>query len=173
MLITALLGILGALLQSILLDQSHEQFSLHYIVYWGTIAMIGACGALTAVAYRYYRSPSRWDREMWIEAAWLFVPSLLVGGVITVAIAAQYPELADLLPSIWMLLFGLGIWSVAKVFSRATYLVASYYFIAGSVSLLAAAKYPFAPAMMFIGFGIGQLLMSGVLAYDEKTQAGE
>jgi hypothetical protein len=170
---TALLGIFGAPLQPMLLDQTHEQFGLHYVIYWSAIALVGSCGALLGVAYRYYRSPSRWDREIWIEAAWLFVPSLAVGAVITVAIAGQYPELVNLLPAMWMLLFGLGVWSAAKVFSRAMSVVAGYYLLAGSVSLLLASKYPFAPAVMFCGFGIGQILMSGVLAYDEKTQATE
>jgi hypothetical protein len=166
---TALLGIFGAVLQPMLLDHAHEQFGLHYVVYWSTIALIGAIGALIGVAYRYYRSPSRWDRELWMEAAWLFMPSLGVGAVITVAIATQYPDLANLLPSLWMLLFGLGVWSVAKVFTRAMSFVAGYYLLVGSMALLLAARYPFAPALMFCGFGIGQLLMGGVLAYDEKT----
>lgn len=170
---TALLGIFGAVLQPLLLDRAHEQFGLHYVLYWSTIALVGSCGALIATAYRYYCWPNRWDRELWMEAAWLFVPSLAVGAVMTAAIAAQYPDLVNLLPAMWMLLFGLGVWSAAKVFSRAMSFVAGYYLLAGSISLLLAASYPFAPTVMFCGFGIGQLLMSGVLAYDEKTQAAE
>ncbi len=70
----------------------------------------------------------------------------------------------------WLLCFGLGVWSSAKVFPRSMYLVAAYYLLLGTVAMLLADRWVFSPIWMGLGFGMGQFLMSGVLAYDDKKK---
>lgn len=167
---TAVLAFLGAWLQAWLVGEASES-PLAYAVYWSAIASAGAGCALLASAWRYWGRPTSWDRAMWLEASRSFVPALAVGGLLTAVIALRYPSVASLLPGIWSLLFGLGVWATTRVFPRGMSGVALYYLIVGVVAILFAERWAFSPWWMSVAFGGGQLLMCGVLAYEERQQS--
>ncbi len=162
---------MGALLQPILLIGDSEHFASHYCWYWSRGGDDRkAPYRLPELAGDTISCRAVGTAELWSEAAWLFIPSLAVGTVLTITIAVQANELACYLPAIWMLLFGLGVWSAAKLFSRGMIAVALYYFITGKVDTCFHQHSPFSPYFMICGFGIGQILMTGVIAYDEKSR---
>ena len=166
---TAVLAFMGAGLQALFVGEASDS-PLPYAVYWSVIAAAGAGCAISATAWRYWGQPTSWDRAMWLEASRGFVPALAVGGLFTAVIALRYPAVASLLPGIWSLLFGLGVWATTRVFSRGMAGVAFYYFVVGVVALIFAEKWAFSPWWMVLAFGGGQLLMCGVLAYEERQQ---
>jgi hypothetical protein len=167
---TSLLGIVGSCLQPLILPD-HQVYS--FVVYWSSIAGVAILITLLSVYVKYSQSRARWDRELWLEAAIRFVPSIMVGAIITATWCWHQTLAVIYLPGMWLLCFGLGVWSSAKVFPRSMYLVAGYYFLAGTLALLFADRWVFSPVWMGGGFGIGQLLMSGVLAYDEQKSNTE
>lgn len=169
---TACLAIAGASLQHWFVGNASEA-PLAYAIYWSAIAGAGAGCAVLATAWRYWGRPTSWDRGLWFEASRSFVPSLVVGGLLTAVIATRYTEAAAALPGIWGLLFGLGVWSAARLFPRAMAGVAAYYFLIGTVALIMAEKWSFSPLWMAAAFGVGQAVMCGVLAYDERQQSRE
>ncbi len=169
---TSLLAIVGASLQVWFVGDASKA-TLAYVIYWSVIAAAGASCAVLATAWRYWVRPTSWDRQLWLEASWSFVPSLLVGGLLTAVIALRYPDIAVALPGIWSLLFGLGVWSAARLFPRAMTGVASYYFAVGAAALVLAEYWPYLPLWMAVAFGGGQAIMCGVLAYDERQQTRE
>ncbi len=73
---TSLLGIVGSCVQRLVL--SGDQV-LDFVVYWSSIAGIAILITLTSVYIKYAQSRTRWDRELWLEAALRFVPSIMVG----------------------------------------------------------------------------------------------
>lgn len=167
---TACLAIVGASLQAWFVGNPAEA-PFRYAVYWSVIAAVGACCAIMATAWRYWVRPTSWDRELWFEASRSFVPALAVGGLLTGVIVWRYQEMAGALPGIWSLLFGLGVWSAARLFPRTMSGVAAYYFLAGTLALMSAEKGLYSPLWMAVAFGGGQLIMCGVLAYDERQQS--
>ncbi len=166
---TAVLAILGAGLQAWIVGDASVS-PLAYAVYWSVIAAAGAGCALLASAWRYWGRPTSWDRAMWFEASRGFVPSLAVGGLLTAVIALRYPAVATLLPGMWSLLFGLGVWTTTRVFPRGMSGVAVYYLVVGVAAVIMAEKSALSPWWMAVAFGGGQLLMCGVLAYEERQQ---
>jgi hypothetical protein len=169
---TVLLAVVGASLQVLCIGNAGDS-PFAYAVYWSVIAGAGAGCAVMATAWRYWVRPTSWDRGLWFEASRGFVPSLVVGGLLTAVIAVRYPEMTVALPGVWSLLFGLGVWSAARLFPRAMAGVAAYYFSVGTVALILTEKWPYSSLWMAVAFGGGQLIMCGVLAYDERQQSSE
>ena len=167
---TALLAFFGAALQAWSVGDASED-PLAYFVYWSVIAAAGAGCAILATAWRYWGRPTSWDRALWFEASRSFVPALAVGGLLTAVIALRHPGAATLLPGIWSMLFGLGVWATTRIFPRSMSGAALYYFVVGVVALVFADNWPFSPLWMAAAFGGGQLLMCGVLAYEERQQS--
>ena len=166
---TAVLACLGAALQTWIVDDASEA-PLAYAVYWSVIAAAGAGCAILATAWRYWGRPTSWDRALWLEASRSFVPALIVGGLLTTVIGLRYPGAASMLPGIWSLLFGLGVWATTRIFPRGMAGVAGYYLAVGVAALILAERWVFSPWWMAVAFGGGQLLMCGVLAYEERQQ---
>ena len=93
-----------------------------------------------------------------------FVPCLVAGGLLTMVMAVSVPEGLVLLPGLWQILFGLGIFASCRLLPRAIWYVAAFYLLAGLGTLIVA-RGPMALAPWAMGgpFGIGQLMAAGVL----------
>jgi hypothetical protein len=108
------------------------------------------------------------DLSLRREITWLaveqFVPCLAAGGLVTVVLVRSAPETLWMLPGLWQILFGLGVFASCRLLPRATFGVAVFYLVAGLLSLsLARGDAAFSPWTMGIPFGVGQLCAAGVL----------
>jgi hypothetical protein len=76
-----------------------------------------------------------------------------------------------MLPGLWSILFGLGIFASYRLLPRATFWVGVHYLVAGSFCLAwAQGEYAFSPLAMAIPFGIGQLLAAAIIYWTlERT----
>jgi hypothetical protein len=93
-----------------------------------------------------------------------FLPCLVVGALITVAIAVVAPETAWMLPGLWALVFGLGVFASARLFPRPVVWVAAYYLLAGTACLASGKRFEtLSPWMMAATFGVGQLLAAAIV----------
>jgi hypothetical protein len=97
---------------------------------------------------------------------------MAAGGLVTPVLAT--PEHAWLLPGLWQVLFGLGIFASYRLLPPATFWVALFYLLAGVVCLLIArGEAALTPWAMGVPFGVGQLLAAGVLYWTLERGNGE
>ncbi|MDX2037208.1 MAG: hypothetical protein SFX72_11200 [Isosphaeraceae bacterium] len=135
-----------------------------YLRLWIGAALVSAVVAGVEMVARGRLVKSPLSRGITWLAVEQFLPSLMAGGVVTVAIVRAGIEYLWLLPGLWAILFGLGIFASCKLLPRATYVVAFYYLIAGFLALtFARDQYALSPWSMGLTFGVGQWLAAGVL----------
>jgi hypothetical protein len=135
-----------------------------YLTLWISAAFLSALAAGTEMAVRCWRSAS----SLAVEITWLaveqFLPCLLAGALLTAVLVLCAPDSAWMLPGLWQMLFGLGIFASHRLLPRATLGVAFFYLLAGALVLaLARDAAALSPWAMGVPFGVGQLYAAAVL----------
>jgi hypothetical protein len=117
------------------------------------------------------RSPAA-RRATW-QVVEQFVPCVVAGGLITAVLVRCAPESCWMLPGLWAVLFGLGVFSVGRLLPRAIAWVGVFYVAAGIVSLIAGSDgAALSPWAMGAVFGPGQLASAGILYVTIERSAG-
>lgn len=94
----------------------------------------------------------------------LLRPFGAAGAVITFVIAEVSPATIWVLPGLWQILVALIGFAAVTTLPRSIVWPAGWYFLCGAVVLtLAAREAAFSPWMMGVPFGVGQLLVAGIL----------
>jgi hypothetical protein len=115
---------------------------------------------------RSQRVHSGFAREMIHAAVEQFMPSVVIGILLTVVLVSTAPQQLWMLPGLWQLLFSLGIFASCRFLPRPMFAVGLWYLTAGLICLaLASAAGTLSPWYMGVPFGIGQLLVAAVLRY--------
>jgi hypothetical protein len=135
-----------------------------YLLLWIGAAIVST--ALTAVEMtvrcRRSASPSA-ARLTWL-AVEQFLPCTIAGSILTLVLSLAAPESLWMLPGLWGMLFGLGVFASNRLLPRPVFWVALYYLGCGAASLaLARGEWAFSPWTMGITFGGGQFLAAVVL----------
>jgi hypothetical protein len=105
-------------------------------------------------------------REMVQSAVAQFLPAVMVGFLLTVALMRAAPEEAWMLPGLWELIFSLGVFASCRFLPWQMFAVGVWYLAAGLFCLAAAsATRTLSPWAMGIPFGVGQLLVAAVLQF--------
>ncbi len=135
-----------------------------YLALWVAVAAVSAAMTGIEMFVRCRRSASETSARLTRMVVEQFLPCMVVGALLTVAIAVVAPETAWMLPGLWGLVFGLGVFASARLFPKPVVWVAAYYLLAG-VACLAGAKRlePLSPWLMALTFGVGQSLASAVV----------
>jgi hypothetical protein len=93
-----------------------------------------------------------------------FLPVATAGAILGIVVLFRLPEHCRLLPGIWQLLMGVGIFAVLSNLPRQMIVAAVFYFGAGTLSLLlSGTQGPVTAALMALPFGLGQLLVAAIL----------
>ena len=93
-----------------------------------------------------------------------FLPVAAAAAILGSVVTIVAPEHSRLLPGMWQLLMGIGIFAVLSNLPRQMVIAAVFYFAAGTASLImSAAEWPATVLLMAIPFGIGQLLVAAIL----------
>jgi hypothetical protein len=97
--------------------------------------------------------------DMLMAAAEQFLPAAIGAALITAILKATAPETLWMLPGLWQVILGLGIWAACASLPRPLMLVAGWYMAAGLVTLAyAQGAHALSPLAMALPFGIGQIL---------------
>lgn len=101
-----------------------------------------------------------------------FLPCLIAGAAIGWIIIDQAPTLIWILPGLWQILIGLGLFAATTMLPRNVLCAAAWYLVSGLVVfLLSAQSMTLTPWAMGIPFGVGQILLACVLHWaPEKTK---
>ena len=143
-----------------------------YLTLWVGAAVVSAAIAGGFMVDRMRRGGSSWTRNTTRLAIEQFLPCVVAGGLLA-ALAFSQPEIAWLLPGLWQLLFGLGIFATGFLLPTAVRGVAAWYLAMGIASLaIARGESALAPWAMAVPFGVGQLLAAAVLYWTLERGGG-
>jgi hypothetical protein len=142
-----------------------------YLTLWVTVAIVSAAITGIEMLVRSHRAASETAvrlTRMFVEQ---FSPCLIVGAILTLAIAVVAPETAWMLPGLWALVFGLGVFASARLFPRPVVWVGAYYVLAGTACLLGAKRLdPLSPWLMAGTFGLGQLIAAAAVYWSVERK---
>ena len=140
---------------------------LAFLRYWAGVAAVAGIVGLVEVAYNYVVFDHASGRRRTRQVLGQFLPGAIGAAVLTVSFAHVSPRLVPLLPGIWAVCFGVGIFASRPYLPRLSGLVALFYFAAGSLLLWTANMDAPLNAWHVGGtFGVGQLMAAAVLYWE-------
>ena len=157
--LSGLTALLGAVLQPYLTDPGA---TLVYILYWLNIAAINTLLCGSSILMCYLRDSNHRRRQA-RKTLGQFIPCLLACALITMVLLRIDLALAPILPGLWAILFGLGIFSSRPYLPKAAGWIGVFYVTAGGVLLFLAPDAGLSPWSMGATFGFGQLAAAAML----------
>jgi hypothetical protein len=142
-----------------------------FVVYWVAVAACAGFVGVSEIVYNYIVHDEALARRRTQRVIGQLLPGLFGGAVVTASFVHLGTALVPLLPGIWALSFGLGIFASRPYLVRASGWVALYYCAAGAVLLWTAGGPETLNAWTVGGtFGVGQLLTAGVLYWNLEQE---
>jgi hypothetical protein len=165
------LALAAAALQPYLVEP--ESQVTDFLVLWLVVASINIMMAAVQLWRRMRLANSRLVRQATLLAAEQFLPSIFVGAVVTLCVYRYAREAAWMLPGLWSLIFSLGIFASYRLLPRQVAWVGLYYVAAGAACLVGGqGAQAFAPWLMALSFGGGQVFGAAVLYWTLERQDG-
>src|SRR5262249_5599965 len=160
---TGVLALAAAGIQMLWLpDPAAHVFS--YLALWITTAAVSIVLIGIEMVARSRRIHSGLADEMIHAATEQFIPAGVAGALLTVVLFRFAPESLWMLPGLWQIVFSLGFFASCRSLPPPMLAVGVWYLAAGLASLaFANGAQAFAPWAMALPFGLGQLLMAGIL----------
>jgi hypothetical protein len=161
--VTGLIALVAAIAQSQVLPNASQR-PLVWLSLWLMVAVISGALISSELVLRYRYAATHSLRSTTWLAVQQFVPSVIAGALITVAIARTAASAMWILPGVWSILVAVGLAATGNLLPRAVYLAAIHYLAAGLLCLLwGQGTSALAPWTMAVTFGIGQLVTSLIL----------
>ena len=138
-----------------------------FVIYWVAVAICAGFVGVSEIVYNYVVHDEALAKRRTRRVVGQLLPSLLGGALVTASFVHLSTALVPLLPGLWALAFGLGIFASRPYLVRASGWVALYFYAAGA-ALLWTARGPETLNAWAVGgtFGVGQLLTAGVLYWN-------
>lgn len=163
----------AALIQATLLPQPIEHVPA-YLSLWVGAALLSMAVTGLVMYLHCLQSDSPLTRSTTALALGQFLPCVVTGGLLTFVLVHHAPASLWMLPGLWSLLFGLGIFASYRLLPRPTFWVAVFYQAAGVGCLVfAQGDHALSPWAMGVPFGAGQLLAAGILYWTLEREHGE
>ena len=165
--LTGILGFVAAAIQPWWQSKWANQ-DAGFLTLWVTVAVISMIVVVSDMLIRYYQDPTARTRRLTLTVMKCLAPSILVGGGLSVVLAQSAPESIWMLPGLWSLLLGLGIYAAAPHLPKELLQVGIWYLGCGFACLIlsddANTSKAWSMAMsMAIPFGVGQLLTAWLI----------
>jgi len=144
-----------------------------YLRVWVTTAIVSAAliGMQTLTRARLIHSGLA--DEMIFMAVEQFLPSVGAGALIAVALIRFVPSCVWMLPAMWQITFSLGVFASCRFLPRPMTAAAGWYLLTGLVCLAIGDRRALTPWTMGIAYGVGQLIVAGVLLWGSKENPDE
>lgn len=159
---TGVMALATAIVQVLLLEPILDPVT--FVAVWTALAIV--CAALIGfeMIARTKRHHGGLADVMLFNAVEHFLPVGAAGAVVCAIVLRWAPDAAWLLPGLWQLLIGVGLFVALRFLPRSISIAAAWYFLAGATVLIVSAQSrALSPWAMGIPFGIGQLLTAGLL----------
>ena len=166
---TGMFAILAAAAQALWLPDPAHHISA-YLGVWVSTAVFSA--ALTGVQMytRARRIHSGLSNEMLRMAVEQFLPSAAAGLLVTIVLLRYVPFATWMLPGMWQIIFGLGIFSSCRFLPRPMLAAGAWYLLTGLSCLAMGGNRAFSPWTMGISYGAGQLLVAAILLFSTSRE---
>jgi hypothetical protein len=103
-----------------------------------------------------------------------FLPVGGMGAVVGAILLRFAPDAAWLLPGLWEMLVGVGLFVGVRFLPRSIAFAGAWYFLAGAATLiLSSPTRGLSPWAMAIPFCVGQMLMAALLHFAQETRDAE
>lgn len=135
-----------------------------YVAVWTAVAIVSAALIGAEMVARSRRHHGGLADAMLFQAVEHFLPVGIAGAVIGAIVLRFAPDVAWLLPGLWQILLGVGLFVAMRFLPRSIAIAAAWYLVSGAVVLILASQSRTLSAwLMGLPFGIGQLMMAGLL----------
>ncbi len=135
-----------------------------YLALWVATAALSIVLVGIEMVARSRRIHSGLADEMIHAATEQFIPAGVAGALLTVVLYRFAPESLWMLPGLWQIVFSLGFLACCRSLPRPMFAVGVWYLGTGLAMLaFANGARAFAPWAMAGPFGVGQLMMAGIL----------
>jgi hypothetical protein len=166
--VIALTGVLAAATataQSLwLTDPTHQP--LPFFAAWAVTAIASAALIGAEMVARTRRHHAGLADAMLMNAVEQALPAGVAGAAIALVLIQLAPEILWVLPGLWQVLVGLGIFASVRSLPRAVAWAGTWYVAAGIVVLaLSAQTQALSPWTMGLPFVVGQLLLAAILHF--------
>jgi len=169
---TGVLALFAAGTQAILIPEPATAV-FGYLALWVATAAASVILIASEMVARSQRIHTGLADEMIHTATEQFIPAGVAGTLLTVVLYRVGPDVLWMLPGLWQIVFSLGFFASCRSLPRAMFAVGVWYLAAGLASLaFANGEQAFSPFAMALPFGLGQLLMAGIL-YRSGTSHAE
>jgi len=169
---TGLFALVAAGVQSLWIPSPAGHIS-EYVGLWFATALVSAVLAGVHMYTRSRRIHSGLSDEMIHMAVEQFLPAVGAGLLLTLVVLRAAPELAWMLPGLWQVIFSLGIFASRRFLPRPIVSTGVWYLMTGLLCVGLAGTRALSPWAMAIPFGVGQLLVAGILFFCAKESGDE
>jgi hypothetical protein len=162
---TGLLAMAAAGLQAVAVKNPTANM-LGYLVLWITTAAVAVLVTGFQTITRTRRVHSGLARQMIFSAAESFLPAIAAGMLVTLALVRSDAQDLWLLPGLWQIFYGLGIFASCRFLPRQMFAVGVWFLATGTLCLaMGMGQHALSAWEMGFPFGIGQLLIAAVLKF--------
>lgn len=163
--VTGGLALLTALMQVLWLDDPTAH-PLPFFSVWAATAVVSALLIWVEMRARSRRHHSGLADAMVYQAVEQFLPAGAAGAAFAAILWTFAPDTLWLLPGLWQVLVGLGVFASVRTLPRTVAIAGAWYFVAGFTALLLASQtHALSPWTMGLPFVVGQLLLAALLHF--------
>ena len=144
-----------------------------YLSIWLTTAAVSAALIGMQMITRAHRVHSGMADEMIRIAVEQFLPSLGAGVLLTIVLARFAPGALWMLPGLWQVCSGIGIFSSCRFLPRPMLAAGAWYLLCGLLCISLGGERALSPWAMGIPYGAGQLIVAGALFRKAREDANE
>ena len=169
---TGVLAVSAAVVQSLMFpDPAAHIFG--YLGIWVPAAILSLALAGRQMYTRSRRIHSNLSNEMIQMAVEQFLPAVGAGLLLTIVILRAAPAEAWMLPGLWQVAFSLGIFSSRRFLPKPILAAGMWYMLTGLICIGMDGPHALSPWAMGIPFGVGQMLVAGILFFASREAQDE
>jgi hypothetical protein len=144
-----------------------------YLSIWISTAVLSAVLTGVQMYTRTRRIHSGLSNEMLRMAVEQFLPSAGAGLLVTIVLLRYVPIATWMLPGMWQIIFGLGVFSSCRFLPRPMIAAGMWYLLTGLSCLAMGGSRALSPWVMGISYGAGQLLVAAILLFTSTENEDE
>ena len=144
-----------------------------YLSIWIWTALVSAGLIAAQMHTRSRRIHSGLADEMIRMAVEQFLPSAVAGALVTLVLVRFAPPAQWMIPGLWQIVFSLGVFSSCRFLPRPMLAVGAWYLLTGLFCISRGDARAFSPWAMGISYGIGQLMVAGILLVSAKGDGAD
>jgi hypothetical protein len=169
---TAMLALLAGVVQSRWLPEPANS-PVQYVALWLTTALLCAALIASQMIGRAKRLHSTMADEMIRMAVAQFLPASIAGAILPFVLLRVSGDVFWLLPGLWQMIFGLGVFASCRCLPRPMLLVGAWFLLTGLACVALGDARALAPATMSGAYAVGMMLVAAIHYFSQKVSTDE